>query len=256
MDWNSEQYLKFEKERTQPAIDLAGRMGINNPQKIADIGCGPGNSSEILKGAYPNVHVVGVDSSENMLLTAKKRCPDIDFILCDISKDISKIGCGFDAVFSNACLQWVPNHKKILPELFSVMKCGGMLAVQVPYNFDEPIHKIISRIAFLPKWKKYFKSPRIFYTLTPDEYYDILSQNSAEVYMWETTYYHILPSWQSILEWYRSTGMKPYIDALPDSLKPVFENAVMEQVKIAYPLQKDGKVLFKFPRLFFTAVKK
>lgn len=256
MDWNSEQYLKFERERTQPAIDLINRMNIKNAGKIADIGCGPGNSSEILKKAYPKAHVIGADNSGNMLTAAKKRCPDIDFILCDVSKSLYKLGGGFDAVFSNACLQWVPEHRKILAELFSIMKRGGVLAVQVPYNFNEPIHKIINATAALPKWKKYFTSPRIFYTLRPEEYYDILSANAFEVHMWETTYYHILPSQRSILEWYRSTGMKPYLDALPGAMKTVFENDVMEKVKIAYPLQKDGKVLFKFPRLFFTAVKK
>lgn len=254
-DWNSQQYLKFKAERTQPAIDLARRMELKGPHKIADIGCGPGNSTGVLQQLYPDAEITGFDNSENMLASARENCPQAKFEFCDVSCDLPNLSSDFDAVFSNACLQWLPEHAKRIPELVGMLKPGGTLAVQIPVNFEEPIHKIISAAVASEKWRSFFPHPRIFYTLTPEEYYGILTESCSEFKIWQTTYFHVLPSHQAILEWYRSTGMKPYLDVLPSEKKPQFEADVMEQVKKAYPLQKDGRVIFRFPRLFFLGVK-
>jgi trans-aconitate 2-methyltransferase len=255
VDWDSRQYLKFRTERTQPAIDLARRMELENPRKIADIGCGPGNSTAVLCRKFPHAVVTGFDSSENMLCAARANCPDAQFEFCDASRGLPALDSDFDAVFSNACLQWVPEHRKRIPELFGMLRRGGTLAVQVPVNFEEPIHRIIAAVSDSEKWKRHFPNPRIFHTLTPEEYSDLLAEHSAGFQMWQTTYFHMLPSHGAILEWYRSTGMKPYLDALPDGEKEKFEEDVMTQVRAAYPQRKDGRVIFRFPRLFFTAVK-
>ena len=254
-DWNAGQYLKFKRERTQPAIDLARSMELQNAGRIADIGCGPGNSTAVLCGMFPKAEVTGYDSSADMLRTARESCPEAEFQFCDVSKNIPELGTGFDAVFSNACLQWVPEHRNCIPALLAMLKPGGVLAVQVPDNFQEPIHRIISATAVSEQWKKFFPHPRVFYTLTPEEYCDLLAEHSASFRMWETTYYHILPSQEAILEWYRATGLKPYLDALPEERKPEFEAGIMREVQKAYPAQKDGTVIFRFPRLFFTAMR-
>lgn len=252
-DWDAGQYLKFKAERTQPAIDLARNMELPEPGRIADIGCGPGNSTAVLCGIYPDAKITGYDTSADMLRTARESCSGADFEFCDASKDLPSLGSGFDAVFSNACLQWVPDHEKRIPELLAMLRPGGVLAVQVPANFKEPIHRIISAAAVSEQWKKFFPHPRVFYTLTPEEYCDLLAEHSDSFRMWETTYFHILPSQDAILEWYRSTGLKPYLDALPAEKKPEFEAEIMREVRKAYPAQKDGTVIFRFPRLFFTA---
>lgn len=252
-DWNSELYLKFKAERTQPAIDLARRMEMEKPEKIADIGCGPGNSTSVLRAMFPEAEITGYDSSKDMLRAARENCPGAHFEFCDVSSGLPALSSDFDAVFSNACLQWVPEHKTRIPELLGMLKPGGTLAVQVPMNFEEPIHRIIQGTAVSEKWKGFFPHPRVFYTLTPEEYSDLLADQATEFQMWTTTYFHMLPSQQAILEWYRSTGLKPYLDALPEEKKPEFETDIMEQVRVAYPPRKDGRVIFCFPRLFFTA---
>ncbi len=252
-DWDSRQYLKFKAERTQPAVDLARSMELKDPRAVADIGCGPGNSTAVLCGMFPQAEVTGYDSSEAMLRAARENCPGARFEFCDASRDLPALGANFDAVFSNACLQWVPEHKKRIPELLGMLKPGGTLAVQVPVNFEEPIHLIIRDAASSEKWRRFFPHPRIFYTLTPEEYSDLLAERAAGFRMWTTTYFHMLPSQEAILEWYRSTGLKPYLDALPEEKKPEFEADIMEQVRKAYPPRKDGRIVFRFPRLFFTA---
>lgn len=254
-DWNSAQYLKFEAQRTQPAIDLARRMELESPGKIADIGCGPGNSTRVLGRLFPQAEIVGFDSSENMLERARRDCPEFAFRLCDASKDLPSLGSDFDAVFSNACLQWVPDHPKRLPELLGMLKKGGTLAVQIPMNFEEPVHTIIGELAGSPKWRSRFPRMRPFYTLTPGEYYELLAEHASSFELWQTTYFHILPSHGAILEWYRSTGLRPYLDLLEEDERPAFEADFLAAVKKAYPAQRDGNVIFRFPRFFFTAVR-
>ena len=254
-EWNSEQYLKFKKERTQPSIDLANAIKINNPINIIDIGCVQGNSTAVLKKLFPNAHTIGADFSPNMIEKAKTDYPDIEFMLFDATKDFEKIEDKFDIVFSNACIQWVPNHKKLLSDMMCILKPNGVLAVQVPMNFEEPIHKIIAEVITRKEWAEKIGAGRQFHTLKESEYFDILSDISSDFTMWKTIYMHRMPSHQSIIEWYKSTGMKEYLAVLSDEDKIKFEQAVFSEVEKYYSVQKNGEIIFRFPRLFFTAVK-
>lgn len=252
-DWNSKQYLKFKNERTQPAMDLVNRLNLDQPQKIIDIGCGPGNSTRVLKDRYPEAYILGVDNSEDMIASARKSHSDLDFEMCDVSKDLNLLDKKFDIVFSNACIQWIPDHPRLIKELLGLLNPQGILAVQIPNNFKEPIHRIIQEVSTSSKWKGCFDVGRVFYTLTQSEYFDTLSEVSQEFALWETIYYHVMDSHQAILEWYRATGLKPYLDVLNDEMKQAFEKDVMERIIKQYPAQKNGKIIFRFPRLFFTA---
>jgi len=256
MDWSSEQYLKFKTERTQPAIDLVNRINMVNPKKILDIGCGPGNSTEVLYNKYPGAYILGVDKSEEMIKTARIKYPGLNFKICDVSKDLSQLDSDFDIVFSNACIQWIPDHKHLLKNMLNLLNRNGVLAVQIPMNYNEPIHKTIDEVASSEKWKKYFIEPRIFYTLSQSEYYDLLFEISEEFFIWETVYYHVMKSHNDILEWYRGTGLRPYLNALPDVKKTVFKSELMEILMQRYPKQKNGDIIFRFPRFFFIAYPK
>lgn len=254
-DWNSSQYLKFKKERTQPSTDLVNRISLDNPGKIIDIGCGPGNSTKELYNRFPNAHIVGVDKSSNMLEKAKEKYSYIEFAEFDAASDDWNLGNDFDIVFSNACLQWVPNHKELLPKLMDLLKPGGVLAVQIPIQYNEPIHKIISRVSTNMKWKNKLHVSNPFYILSNDEYYDILSGISNDFEMWTTTYYHKMKNHIDIIEWYKSTGLKPYLEALDEKNKQQFINDIYEEVVKYYKRQANGEVIFRFPRLFFVAEK-
>lgn len=253
-DWNSEQYLKFKAQRTQPAIDLAARLD-GAPLEIVDLGCGPGNSTRVLKNRFPDAHVLGADNSENMLEKARRDNPDLDFALTDIAADLSAMNGKFDVVFSNACLQWVPGHAELLPRLFALLRGGGTLAVQIPMNFDEPIHRIITAAAESEKWSAKFPEKRIFGTLAPSEYFDILSALTDDFEMWRTTYCHRMPSVGSIIEWYRSTGLRPYLAALSEEDGAEFIRDIARGLEREYPGQKNGEIIFGFPRFFFIAKK-
>ena len=253
-EWNACLYLKFKKERTQPAIDLAGRIAVDHPQRIVDIGCGPGNSTAVLAQRFQGAYVLGIDSSQKMIEKAQADYPQLDFTVCDAAKGLDSMGSGFDIVFSNACLQWVPGHDKVLVQMMGLLEKDGVMAVQVPYNHKEPIKKIIFETAAAPQWKEYLDGVRPFHTRTVSDYYDIL-HGYAKVNIWETVYYHVLDSHEDILHWYRGTGLRPYLERLPDDKKTAFKNEILHRISKSYPRQKNGKVLFRFPRLFFTVRK-
>jgi len=165
------------------------------------------------------------------------------------------LGGDWDVIFSNACLQWVPDHGRILGELMSMLREGGELAVQMPVNHNEPIERVIAQTAESDRWRAHFSSDGVYHTLTAGEYYDILSAAASCVDIWQTTYYHVMPSHDAIMDWYRSTGLRPYLNVLSDEDKVQFEADVLAGLRREYPLQADGCVLFPFPRLFFIARK-
>jgi len=257
--WSSEQYLKFKAERTQPSEDLAARIPVSSPKKIIDIGCGPGNSTRVLKNKYPDAHILGVDSSSDMIAKAEKDNPDMEFRLINVPSELDKLSDKFDVVFSNAVLQWIPDHPVLLPRLWELLNAGGTLAVQIPMNFEQPIHKIVDSTAKSAKWSGKIGQPRLFHTLSCEEYFDIVSRLTDNFSFWHTTYFHRMPSAQSIMEWYKGTGLRPYLAALEkyggqDAAD--FEREVYEQVEKEYPSRENGEIIFRFPRFFFIANKR
>lgn len=254
-EWNAEQYSKFKKERTLPAIDLANSINSENVRTVLDVGCGIGNSTAVLKRRFPNARIIGADNSDDMLAAARKNNPDLEFMKLDASTDIVNISDRFDVVFSNACIQWIPNHRLLIKRLMELLKEDGTLAIQIPQQAKHPMHRIVKSVAQSEKWKQKIPASRVFHILTEEEYFDILSELSDNFRMWETTYFHAMPSHQSIVEWYKGTGLRPFLEQLSDSDKGEFENDVLMEIQGYYPTQKNGEIIFRFPRLFMTAEK-
>lgn len=251
-DWNSEQYIKFEKERTQPSVDLINKIDID-AKTVLDVGCGPGNSTARLLNQYPDAEILGIDNSENMLQKASSTYPDIKFCRCDVPEGLESLK-SFDLIFSNACLHWIPNHGALLPKLMEKLNVGGVLAVQMPLVQQAPFYKAVGEAVTEDKWKK-LRSIKNFHNLLPDETYDILARVSADVNMWETTYYHIVNSYNDVFEWYKGSGLRPYLDLLGEEEKAEFIADLTEKLEEKFPIRKDGKIILKMPRMFFIARK-
>lgn len=244
-NWNSEQYSKFEKERFRPAEDLINRIN-GSPSSVLDLGCGPGNVTKHLAKRFPSAKILGVDSSENMLSTAKNAYPEIEFSKKVIPDDLSTLG-RFGLIFSNACLHWIPDHETILPQL---LKMTEKLAVQMPLTQKAPFYKLLDDLvtAEFPS----LRDVRNFHNLSPEKTYDVLSA-VAKVDMWETEYYHVLPSTDAILDWYKGSGLRPYLQRLDENEKARFSEKLYAKLKTEFPRRADGTVILKMPRLFFIA---
>jgi trans-aconitate 2-methyltransferase len=254
-DWNPNLYLKFDEERTQPSIDLVSRISFDNPSKIIDIGCGPGNSTQVLVQRWPDSEIIGIDNSPAMIEKARMDYPNQDWQILDAGLDDMK--GNFDIVFSNATIQWIPNHANLFKKFHNILSDNGILAIQIPLFWDMPLGKSIASIAADDRWNSETEGVTSLFTIhDPSYYYDILSEQFHSIEMWETQYFHILNSQLSILEMIRSTGLRPFLDRLDnENDKNDFEALVLKKIEKDYPLQKDGKVLFPFKRLFFTAKK-
>lgn len=166
------------------------------------------------------MRVLGIDSSPDMIASARKLHPDCDFDVLDAGS-LDELDTDFDVVFSNACLQWVPNHERVLPSMLRRLNAGGLTSAQFTENINLPPHIIMRETACEPKWRQWISEIRRYCNLGGDNfdvsaYYDLLAPLSAHVDVWETNYYHALPGYEAILDWYRGTGLRPYLAQLPD----------------------------------------
>lgn len=251
-DWNPQLYLKFKKERTQPVYDLIARIELE-PKKILDIGCGPGNSTAELVSRFPEAEITGIDYSGAMIERAENECPGAKFLVCDAGGDMSGLGT-FDLVFANASLQWIPDHERLFKKIFSMLRKNGAIAFQIPQFDLMPAARAIDAAASLPEFRGFFEnfsSGMVYYS--DKFYYDIASSFCGEVFMWSTEYYHVLDSHEAMVEWFKSTALRPYTDKLPKESLRSFFLKIQEKLQKCYPRQKNGKVLLPFKRLFILA---
>jgi len=252
-DWNPQLYRQFETERTRPASDLLAQVPTQNPRHIADLGCGPGNSTELLVKRFPNAKICGIDNSAAMLATAQTRLPDSLFQQADIHHWQPEQAQ--DLIYANASLQWLDNHGQLFPQLFHHLAAGGTLAVQMPDNWEEPSHRLMREVAKLGPWRDKIAQHNAgrVKVLNARQYYDLLAPLATQVNIWRTTYYHIMPSAEAILDWVRATGLRPFIDPLAENQQQDFIREYLAALEVAYRPQADGRRLFAFPRLFIVA---
>lgn len=252
-DWSSKQYLKFEDDRTRPSGELLRRVFVENPRRVVDIGCGPGNSTELLAARFPESPIEGFDTSENMLESARKRLPSVRFFAADATSWTPEPDT--DVVFANAIFQWVPDHQAELRRIFEALPSGGVLAVQMPDNRDEPAHVAMEQtVRSDGPWHASAGHVRRRPGLpSPESYYDLLRPLARSVDVWHTIYNHVLDDAAAIVEWVKASGLRPFMEPLTDTEKAAFLGAYTAAVAAAYPPRVDGKVLLRFPRLFIVA---
>ncbi|KQX95974.1 trans-aconitate 2-methyltransferase [Variovorax sp. Root473] len=258
LDWNPALYRRYEDERTRPAQELLARVPLAEAARVVDLGCGPGNSTELLAHRFPTAQVTGTDNSEAMLVSARERLPAARFELSDIATWAPREKEAPDLIYANASLQWVPDHETLIPRLFDALAPGGVLAVQMPDNRQEPTHRLMRAVAAEAPWAEPIgDADKLRTLLLPlGGYYDLLAARAAHVDVWHTIYQHPMANAAAIVEWVRGTGLKPFVDRLPPDLQASYLAEYERCVDEAYPVRTDGKRLLAFPRMFIVAHKK
>ncbi len=256
MEWSAKQYTTFEDERTRPVRDLLGAVPGRSATAAVDLGCGPGNSTELLLQRFPDAEVTGLDSSPDMIAAAQARLPHLRFRVADIAT-WGEAG-PFDVILANAVLQWLPDHAGLLPRLAVKLAPGGSLAVQMPDNLDEPAHRIMRELAADGPWAAKLATAAGMRAGmgTADWYYGLLRPHCARVDVWRTTYHHSLPGGaDAVVEWFKGSGLRPFLAPLDASEQGAFLAEYRNRVARAYPALADGTVLLPFPRLFLVGTR-
>ena len=251
--WDPDRYLTYADERGRPFVELVTRVGAESPTSVVDLGCGPGNLTALLVERWPDAHVAGLDSSAEMIAKARETTPAVTFDVADLRDWVTSEAEPVDVLVSNATLQWVPGHLDLLPALVGRVAPGGWLAFQVPGNFGEPSHTIRTELAAEAAYRAHTAGVAVPSSHDPVVYLRSLQDLGCQVDAWETTYLHVLQGEDPVFTWVSGTGARPTLQALPDDLRPAFEEAFKRRLRAAYPPGVDGEVVLPFRRIFVVA---
>jgi trans-aconitate 2-methyltransferase len=252
--WDPTQYARYDSERSRPFFDLLERVSADAPATVVDLGCGSGELTATLATRWPTARVIGIDSSPEMIeRAAEHRSARVSFELGDAA-DFS--AARVDVLVSNALLQWVPGHAELLRRWADELNPGGWLAFQVPDNFTAPSHALMRELAESPEWSAKLSGVlRHADAVRPvQEYLLLLCAAGLRATAWQTSYLHLLPGPDPVLEWVRGTGLRPVLAALSESDAAAFELSYAERLRTAYPRTEYGTV-FPFLRTFAVGQK-
>jgi trans-aconitate 2-methyltransferase len=274
--WDPGSYLRFGSERARPFFDMLSRVGADAPGFVADLGCGPGNLTAVLAARWAGARVLGVDSSPEMIEAARAElgaaeakaaegaaaqaaglgaaavpAGRLEFRLADIRT--WQLEQPVDVITCNAVLQWIPGHQELLTSWVRWLAPGGWLAFQLPGNFDQPSHTILRELAGTPRWRPLLEGVQLNRQAgDPADYLALLARAGCEVDAWETTYLHVLPGEDAVVDWYRGSGLRPVLSALPLAEAEEFLAGYRDLIRVAYPPAPYGTVL-PFRRVFVVA---
>jgi trans-aconitate 2-methyltransferase len=252
--WDPGQYLKYAEERARPFFDLLARVLRERADRIADLGCGPGNLTRTLIERWPGARVVGIDTSAEMFQQAEQwSIPGrLEFVRSDLTS--WSPDKPVDLIVSNAALQWVEDHETVLGRLGSLLAPGGTLAVQLPYHFETPAHLAIEEAKADPRWSAMLEGVGLDQqSVRPLVWYvERLHERGFVVDAWQTTYIHVLTGENPVLEWFEGTALRPLLQQLTPQTQAVFLHELGSRLKAAYPA-RERITLLPFPRLFFVA---
>ena len=256
-DWNASQYLRFEDERTRAARDLLAQVPLTGVRTAIDLGCGPGNSTELLLERYPAARVIGLDSSPDMLHQSRSRLPRCSFIEADLADWQPEEPA--DLVFANAVFQWVPDHQSVMARIVKALPEGGVFAAQLPDNTAEPSHVLMREVAGTLKGMSGANQGNGTAARdslpAPESYYDLLKPICRRLEIWHTIYNHVMEGPEAIVEWFRGSALRPFLAGLDTQATGEFLSAYTSEISRHYKARFDGRVLLRFPRLFIVALK-
>ncbi len=258
MGWDPRQYLKFSGERLRPGFDLLAQVDDELPEgPICELGCGTGVHARAMAERWPGRPVIALDKSASMLKEAGAEASSVRWVEGDIEAWSAPTPAGL--IFSTATLQWLEGHERLFPRLMRELGTGGVLAVQMPRNFDAPSHVLLRETAMETRWSKARPGEGETMPLRTDPvrgptfYYDLLRPLARELELWETEYLHVLEGEDPVLEWVRGSALRPVLEALGPDEARAFEARYGAKLRAAYPRRADGHTLLPFRRIFMVA---
>ena len=251
MKWDPDRYLRYADHRMRPGVELIARIPDVEARRIVDLGCGTGSLTALLAERWPTAEVVGIDSSREMVERARTDHPDLDIRSGNI--DTWLPDRPVDIIFSNAALHWLDDHERLFRRLRSHLAPGGVLAVQMPDNWNAQTHQIPATILDEGYWRAEAREALIRDRLSDPVDYRRWVEPAA-VDMWRTTYYQEFEGDDPVWEWVNGSLLRPVIEALEGVEADRFSAVCRRRYREAYRQQPDGITVVPFSRLFLIAV--
>jgi trans-aconitate 2-methyltransferase len=210
--WNPGQYERFAGERSHPLFDLAAMVQALDGGRAIDLGCGTGALTAQLRALVGAGEVLGLDSSAAMLADAAAHEGErVRFVEGDLAT-FHEAGA-WDLVFSNAALQWAPDHGRVLARWTESLRPYGQLAVQVPTNADHASHLVAAAVAHQePFLSALGGTPPpdavADNVLRPEHYAELLDRlGFVEQHVRLQVYGHHLATTADVVEWVKGTSL-------------------------------------------------
>ena len=252
MAWNPEVYNQFKSERSTPFYDLLALLKVRSGLNAIDLGCGTGELTARLADALPESHVLGVDSSQEMLANSRKADGStLNFECITIENQLEKVQ-QWDVVFSNAALQWVPDHEALFLQIITKIKPGGQLLVQMPTQHHNLTNRLLNELATREPYATIYAGwSRLSPVLEPERYAQLLFENGGKsMQVFEKIYPLILKDVDALLTWVSGTALIPYLERLPEPLKAPFLEDYKAMLNIHFPKEP---VFYPFKRILIGA---
>jgi len=250
MSWDPDQYLRFADHRSRPGLELIARVPDNEPSYVVDLGCGTGNLTAVLAERWPDAEVVGIDSSPEMIERASTDHPSIQWNVGDI--DTWLPDRPVDVIYSNATLHWLDAHHLLFPRLRGHLSNVGVLAVQMPDNWNAPTHQVPASILDGGFWRPEARDALMRDRLSsPSEYLEWAQP--AQVDMWRTTYFQQMHGDDPVWAWVTGSLLRPVLAAFDDVERERFSSVCKRRYREEYRMAADGTTVVPFSRLFILA---
>ena len=255
-DWDPGLYNRFRRYRAEPVAHILSRLQLAEDEKIIDLGCGPGENTLELARRSPRGSALGVDGSPAMVEAARKV---LDSEPAELKRRVSfdllnvadfRADRAYTLIFSNATFQWIPGHRALFAACFDALRPGGTIVVQMPANETETAKLEIGRLARETPWSTMLGGrERAFHEEPPEFYAAMLAKLGYDrIDCYHLTFHHPMDRPADVVQWYRSTGLRPFLDALPEDRHEEFLGQVTSRLNAAYGT--SGAMTFDFKRLF------
>ena len=252
MAWNPETYNKFKSERAAPFYDAMHMITVRSGLKVIDLGCGTGALTKELHQYLPLSEVLGIDQSASMLKEHKSlESKDLNFRIIDIQSQLNTAET-YDLVFSNAVLQWLPDHAGLIPQIIKLVRPGGQLVVQMPCQSENITNLLLDQLASTSPFDTIFEGwTRGTSVVEMDQYADILfSNHGRNINVFKKIYPIIFQDTDQLFDWVSGTAIIPYLEILEGDQQQEFISAYRLLLKSHFT---DSTIFYPFKRIFFSA---
>ncbi len=249
--WNSSLYDDKHRFVYQYGESLLDMLHPEENEYILDLGCGTGSLTDRI--ARKRAHVLGIDSSEDMIGKAREAFPDIEFQVQAAERmDYEK---RFDAVFSNAVFHWLEDPEKAMSNVYRALKPGGRLVAE--FGGKENVKEMVGALKESLLVEGYPRNAKVDFWYFPSvaEYATLLEKIGFEI-SW--IHYYARPTELAdpvtgVKDWFRMFG-EYFFKGLPlEAIERVLD---LTQRQYGEKHTVDGKLYADYKRIRVLAVRR